>query len=127
MREFDTLTPLPKHDPTGDSAPIPLKNAFDLTALGGDPNASRLSALVSGASVQAALARRVPSALLDAFSYVPELSADLQTWQDADTHPEYFQINATPTGAERAITVEPSGAWPFPGDRLFLRLRVSGL
>ena len=61
---------------------------------------------------------------LGEFRLIPEISGDLQTWFDADTHPTYFLIHTVTVGNEMQYFVERGVGWPGSGGHVFLRLRI---
>ena len=50
--------------------------------------------------------------------------SDLQSWFDADAHPDYFQTTSSVVGNEMELTIEPGPGWPGGDNKVFMRLRV---
>jgi len=125
MQYFSALGQNPHADPDGDGLKLMLENAFDLSPLLPDAGSPRLPrAIVPGTNSPAALGYRVPLAQLNEFRFIPEISDDLQTWFDADTHPTYFLIQMFPDGNEKRYLVERGVGWPGSLGQIFLRLRL---
>ena len=109
----------------GDGLKLLLENAFALSPFVADASSPRLPHLVvPGVNTPAGLGYRVPLTQTDEFRFVPEISDDLQTWFDADTHPDYFLITSGLTGDEQQFTVERGAGWPGSDRQIFIRLRI---
>jgi hypothetical protein len=125
LAHFNALGQDPYADPDGDGLKLLLENAFGLSPAVVDASSPRLPLLVvPGANTPAGLGYRVPSTQTDEFRFVPEISDDLQTWFDADTHPDYFLITSGLTGDEQQFTVERGAGWPGSEHQIFIRLRI---
>jgi len=125
LSKLNSLSMTGKDDPAGDGLPLLIKNAFDLAPLPPDANNDiRLPKLVPGTTSPVALTYRVPVGQLDHFTFIPEISRDLQTWYQA-TQPTPFLVLAETTSAgDRIYTAEPSADWPAPNDKVFMRVNV---
>ncbi len=126
LQYFNTLGNNPNADTVGDGLKLMLKNALDLSPLVPATNSPRLPVIVApGTNSIAMMDYRVPVVRWDEFRYLPEISADLKSWFDADAHPDYFQTTSSTVGNEKAFAVEPGPGWVGNGRSLFMRLRVS--
>ena len=102
-----------------------LENAFDLSPTVPNAGAVRLPrAFVPGTNSPAAMGYKVLLAQLGEFRLILEISGDLQTWFDADTHPTYFLIHTVTVGNEMQYFVERGAGWPGGAAQIFLRLRI---
>jgi hypothetical protein len=109
-----------------DGLPLMVENAFDLSPTNNNLNLPRLPHYAPGTTSPVALVYGVPVTEAGFFNYVPQLSADLQTWVGADQHPEYFMISTGLSGTDTVFTVQPIPAnWPGDSSHLFLRLAIS--
>ena len=109
-----------------DGLPLMVENAFDLSPTNNNLNSPRLAHHAPGTTAPVALIYAVPAAEAGFYNYIPQLSADLQTWVGADQHPEYFTISTGLSGTDTIFTVQPIPAnWPGDSSHLFLRLAIS--
>ena len=125
FKYFNALGQDRNADPDGDGLKLMLENAFDLSPLIPDANSPRLPrAVVPGIDSPAAMGYHVPLAQLGEFRFIPEISGDLQTWFDADAHPDYFLVTSALVGNEMESTFERGAGWPGGAGQIFLRLRI---
>jgi hypothetical protein len=125
FKHFGAIGQSPNADASGDSLPLMLENAFDLSPFVTNTASARLPHWTAGVSSPVALIYSVPLAQLDVFSFIPGLSDNLQQWFWADSYPGYFRITSTPGGPENAFLAEPNiGAWSGETNQLFLRLQI---
>jgi hypothetical protein len=108
-----------------DGLPLFVENAFDFAPTNANLGSPSLPHRVAGTYSPVGLAYSVPTDVAGFFSYIPQISPDLQTWYGADSYPAYFVITPTPNGPVTTYTVEPNLVnWPGSTNTLFLRLRI---
>jgi hypothetical protein len=125
LQNFNTLGNDATADTDGDGLKLMLENAFDLSPSAPDANSSRLPVLELAMNTIAMMGFHMPELRWNEFRYLPEISGDLKSWFDADTHPDYFQIASSVVGDERAFEVEPGLGWPGNDHAVFMRLRIN--
>ncbi len=125
LHHFNTLGQDPLSDLSGDGWPLLFDNAFDLSPWEYARTSPRFPAFDFGSDSNPSFSFQVPEQRWNEFRYLPEMSEDLQTWFDEETHPEYFQSASSLFDDEREVLVEPGSGWPGDSHTVFLRLRIT--
>ena len=116
--------PLSRADPDG--LPFMVENAFAFSPTNNNLSSPRLPHFAAGTTAPVALVYVVPASEAGFYSYIPQLSDDLENWVGADQDPGYFSITRSPSGADTQYTIQPvAAAWPGDASHLFLRLQIS--
>ena len=116
--------PLSRADPDG--LPFMVENAFAFSPTNNNLSSPRLPHFAAGTTAPVALVYVVPASEAGFYSYIPQLSDDLENWVGADQDPGYFSITRSPSGADTQYTIQPvTAAWPGDASHLFLRLQIS--
>jgi hypothetical protein len=125
LQYFGALGQNPNATTDVDGQPLLVENAFGLSPLISNASLSILPRWKPGSFSPIALAYSVPTAQLDFYIFIPQISENLITWYGADSYPQYFLINLVPSGGYNAYNVEPNlTVWPGNTNVLFLSLQV---
>lgn len=126
LQYFGALNQDPNSTLNPDGQPLMIENAFDLSPLISNAGSSHLPhIIVPGTVTPVALGYDMPVGQLDHFTFIPQMSYDLQTWFGFDLYSQYFIVQNTNNAGEVYVNVQPNLAnWPGNPDHLFLNLKI---